>query len=67
MVFNNYLRFAVQPEKQYPEVVNVEEEVFSEIERSLAMFLKKIYSIDVSLVRNNPSAERRVANQCHLR
>ncbi|WP_071819192.1 hypothetical protein [Erwinia tasmaniensis] len=67
MVFNNCLRFVVQPEKQYPEVVNVEEEVFSEIERSLTMFLKKIYSIDVSLVRNNPSAERRVANQWHLR
>lgn len=67
MVFNNCLRFVVQPEKQYPEVVNVGEEVFPAIERSLAMFLKKKYSVDVSLVRNNSSAKRRVANQWHLR
>lgn len=67
MVFNNLLRFVVQPEKQYPEVANVEEDVFHEIERSLAMFLKKNYSVDVSLMRNKPSAEKRVANQWHLR
>ncbi|MFJ5366669.1 hypothetical protein ACIPR9_16365 [Pectobacterium punjabense] len=66
-VFNDSLRFVVQPEKQYPEVVDAEQDVFPEIERSLAMFLKKNYSVNVSLVRNKPASERRVANQWHHR
>lgn len=63
IVLNNRLRFVVMPEIQYPEVADSEEEAFSEIERNLAKFLKNKYSVDVSLVRNKSSAERRVANQ----
>ncbi|WP_312174511.1 hypothetical protein [Pseudescherichia sp.] len=66
-VFNDSLRFVVQPEKQYPEIVNVEQELFPEIERSLATFLKKNYSVNVSLTRNKSVSERRVANQWHHR
>nr|WED67697.1 hypothetical protein PJ912_14835 [Pectobacterium colocasium] len=51
-VFNDSLRFVVQPEKQYPEIVDTEQEVFPEIERSIVMFLKKNYSVNVNLVRN---------------
>ncbi|GAL58880.1 hypothetical protein EV102420_13_01370 [Pseudescherichia vulneris NBRC 102420] len=67
MVFNKRLRFVVQPEKQYPDVAMAEEEIFPEIERSLALFLQKKYSVDVSLVRNKSSVKKRVANQWHLR
>ncbi len=67
IVLNNRLRFIVMPEKQYPDVVNVEDDIFSEIERNLAIFVKKKYSVDVSLVRNNPSVERRVTHQWHHR
>jgi hypothetical protein len=63
IVLNNHLRFTVMPETQYPEVTDSEEEIFSEIERNLAKFLKKKYSVDVSLVRSKSSEERRVANQ----
>ncbi|MEI7366703.1 hypothetical protein PJ912_14835 [Pectobacterium colocasium] len=66
-VFNDSLRFVVQPEKQYPEIVDTEQEVFPEIERSIVMFLKKNYSVNVNLVRNKSASERRVANQWHHR
>lgn len=63
IVLNNRLRFTVMPEKQYPEVVENEEGIISEIERKLAKFLKNKFSVDVSLVRNKSSVKRRVANQ----
>lgn len=67
IVLNNRLRFVVMPETQYPQVVDSEEEIFDEIERNLAKFLKNKYSVDVSLVRTKSSMEKRVANQWHLR
>lgn len=67
IVLNNCLRFTVMPEKQYPDVTNSEAEIFFDIERNLAQFLKKKYKVDVSLVRNKSSVERRVANQWHHR
>lgn len=63
IVLNDHLRFVVLPETQYPEIADSEDEIFSEIERNLALFLKSKYSVDVSLVRNKSSVKRRVANQ----
>lgn len=63
VVLNNRLRFVVTPEAQYPEIASGEDEIFSEIERNLAQFLKSKYRVDVSLVRNKPSVKRRTDNQ----
>ncbi|HKS33370.1 MAG TPA: hypothetical protein VJS14_06545 [Enterobacteriaceae bacterium] len=63
IVLNDHLRFVVLPETQYPEITSSEDEIFSEIERNLAQFLKSKYSVDVSLTRNESSVKRRVANQ----
>lgn len=63
IVLNNRLRFTVSPESQYPEVADSEDEIYTEIEQNLAKFLKKKYSVDVSLVRNKSSSERRIANR----
>lgn len=61
MVLNNRLRFLVKPEKQFPEVVHFEQEVFSEIESEIATFVKDKYSVDVSLVRTDKSMDLRLA------
>jgi hypothetical protein len=67
IVLNNRLRFVVKPENQYPQFIEIDDEVFSEIESNLATFLKKKFSVDVSLVRNKSSAERCVTKIWHLR
>lgn len=63
IVLNNHLRFTLSPESQYPEIADREGEIYSEIERSLAEFLKNKYSVDVSLVRNKSSVQRRITKQ----
>lgn len=65
IVLNNRLRFSLSPEAQYPELVDREDEIFFAIEHNLAKFLKNKFSVDVTLVRNKSSVERRVAKQWH--
>ena len=62
MVLNNRLRFLVKPEKQFPEVVYCERQIFSDIESEIATFVKDKYSVDVSLVRTDKSMDMRLAN-----
>ncbi|MDP0742075.1 hypothetical protein Q8G13_25545 [Klebsiella pneumoniae] len=62
MVLNNRLRFLVKPEKQFPEAVYCERQIFSDIESEIATFVKDKYSVDVSLVRTDKSMDMRLAN-----
>ncbi|HBS0355043.1 TPA: hypothetical protein MAA00_004368 [Klebsiella pneumoniae] len=62
MILNNRLRFLVKPEKQFPEVVYYERQIFSDIESKIATFVKHKYSVDVSLVRTDKPMEMRLAN-----
>lgn len=62
MVLNKRLRFLVKPEKQFPEVVSCEYDIFSKIEGKIATFIKDKYSVDVTLASIEPPMEMRLAN-----